>query len=327
MRNIKLKSITTKVILLLLVLFQTLNCEKKKEDKNGEFFTGLFLYNLATDPVCSSFTPESAVAIAELTNLGYPDYYGDISVTASVPPGKQCYYKFTPSSGGLYDFSPFGTRTGSSGTSKGIYHIGLVGKAPTKLPSTTSSFDSENLYTNVPADSSDSNAVVTKPQFYQSANSTRIIIADGTNCTSNCKIGLKITKSGGTTTGSSPNLTCISFGSTTQRIINTARFDETGISFSATSTPCYMLFVSPKSTTMQLTQTRTDSGGTTPTMTLSVSAAVTSTASTFTSATSTTSTTAATLNGLVTPAGSGRYIETKFSPTPSGFTYRMTNSY
>ena len=323
MRNIKLKSFTTKAVVLTVLLFQTLSCEKKKQYDDGDFFTGLFLYNLALDPICSSFTPETAVTISNNASNGYPEYYGNISISPSVPPGKQCYYKFTPTSSGLYDFSAFGTGSGSS-ASKGIFHIGLVGKTPTSIPTTTSSFDTENLYTNVPANYSDTTAVVTEPQFYQSANTTRIIIADGTNCTSNCKIGLKIVKRGSDGGSSTSNVSCSGTG---LQGINTTRFDESGISFPSIFTPCYFLFVSPKSTTMQLTQTRTDSGGTTPTMTLSVSAAVTSSASTFTSASSTTSTTAATLNGLVTPAGSGRYIEAKFSPTPSGFTFKMTNSY
>ncbi|WP_108974133.1 hypothetical protein [Leptospira ryugenii] len=324
MVNEKLTSYAKKVVILTIFLAQTFSCEKKDQYNDADFFTGLLLYNLALDPVCSSFTPETAVTLSNNESNGVPDYYGDISATASVPPGKQCYYKFTPTSAGIYVFSAFGSGTGSfssTSTSKGIYHLGLVGKTPTKIPSTTSFFDDENLFTNVPASYPSETTVVTDPQFYQSANSTRFIIADGTNCTSNCKIGLKIVKRERV---ASANISC---SGTDSKSINTVRFDETGVSISSIGTPCYMLFVSPRSTIMQLTQTRTDSGVTTPTMTLSVSNAVTNTASTFTSATSTTSTTAATLNGLVTPAGSGRYIETRFSPTPTGFAYRITNSY
>lgn len=315
----KIKSFTTKTFILAVILLQSLGCEKKEANDDGEFLLNYLLFTSLSDSVCTSLTPSSA---KDLT-INSGGYYGDISTAPSVPPGKQCYFKFTPTVSGLYQFDSFGVGSTSSDISNGIYHIGLVGKTPTKIPSTTSSFDDENLFTNIPANFSDSTAVVTTAQFYQSANTTRIIIADGTKCTSNCKIGIKIAPGvNGNSIASS--YTCGGAGS---KAINKTRFDESGISFQATSTACYFLFVSPKASTMQLTQTRTDSGGTNPTMTLSVSAAVSSASSTFTSATFTTSTTAATLNGLITPAGSGRYIEAKYSPEPTGFTFRMTNSY
>jgi hypothetical protein len=314
MRNITFQSIRILLVLILLSFFLAIGCAKKEVNDPGEVLLSLFLYQNLTSPVCSSFTPESAPTLTSNSSGSFSNNPSS-SIAVSVPAGKQCYFKFVAPTSNTYIFEE-----SIYNDEKVVYHVGLVNKMQTKIPSSSSSFDSENIFTNL------ANRSPRSDFFYLKANSYRIIMVDGSSCQSSCKITFLITKD-----TSYDGCTSIR-GS--QQIPSSAviRFDESGVSIPtadrSSNSDCYYLFVSPGETVSQLTQTKTYTGGTSVSMVLSVSSPITSTASTFTSSAANTNATAATLSGLSTPTGQGRYVQGAYSNSSSTqYSFTLSNSY
>ncbi|TGK87025.1 hypothetical protein EHQ24_05375 [Leptospira noumeaensis] len=246
---------------------------------------------------------------------GYYSSWNGINAPVSVPPGKKCYFKFIAPSSNSYAFGSDFLRNPSL-----IYHIGLVNKSNTTQPSTSSSFDSENIFTNLP-----SSDTTNQYKFYQKSNASTLIVADGTNCTSNCPVYFTITKN--TKTGDCSSTRGSQIMATSPFVL---RFDDTQVSIPSTGSffDCYYLFISPKDTVSQFTQTKTYLAGSAVSMVLSVSAPVTAVTTTFASAATNTDTTTATVNGLSTSAGQGRYVKATFSNTnDSQNSFNLSNSY
>ncbi len=301
-----------------------LSCKKEKKD-DSDGIMALLLANSIRNPVCSSFTPETAASFQQTAALEYR--LNNLSYAVTVPQGKQCYFKFTPSASGVYGLrTRYGTYYGFPSSDAKI-HLGLIKKNYTKVPASSISFDSENLAANLPASSGGTDwlNLTDLVQFYQNANSSRIVMADGSNCTSDCKIVLEIYQ----------NDQYNDYGCTSNAAMPSTwiRFDESAISLSFrshfSSSPCYYLFGSPVDTTAQFTQTKTYTGVQTLSMVLAISSPVTSPTTVFNSASSNTNNNAATVSGIATQAGQGRYIKTSYSYTiyDSAFSHTLTNSY
>ncbi|WP_108974135.1 hypothetical protein [Leptospira ryugenii] len=312
-----LASVQTHHFFIFTVLFAIFSgCNQPEKNNNEDIALIAFLTPILLRPECSSFSPQSAPTITSNTSGSFqfipPNSSGTIA--ARVPAGKQCYFKFVAPTSDTYLIN---TRNEYNV----LYHIGLANKNQTNLPAKSSSFDSENIFINL-GSSTDFNDYV----FYQKANSYRIILADATNCTSNCLITFGITKN------TSRDACTSTRGS--QQIPSSAviRFDETGVSIPTLSSfstfDCYYLFVSPLETISQLNQTNTYTGGTSVSMVLSVSSPVTSTTTTFVSSATNTSATTATISNLTTSAGQGRYVKGAYSNSNANdFSFRLSNSY
>ncbi len=292
-----------------------LSCKKEKDDTEGIF--AILWANSVLNPVCSSFTPETAQPFVERSASSYG--LNSSSYTVTVPQGKQCYFKFTPSTAGIYRLNSFFGSTDNIYVADIKLHMGLINKLQTKIPSNSVDFDAENLAANL---LTTRESITRLLNFYQNANSSRILMLDGSNC-SECKIKLEITKSDVFNT----------FGCTNNSFVPSGliRFDESGLSlrFSNHTSPCYYLFVSPTNTTAQFTQTKTYTGLQNLSMVLSVSSPITAPTTTFTSAASNTNNSAATVSGITTQAGQGRYIKTDYSYTiyDSNFSHTLSNGY
>lgn len=311
------------ILISLIILSAIFSCQKKKDTAMIDLVQ-LMLMDSYFHPICGSDTPEKAETVPKslYTQDGYAIGYG---TTPYVPAGKKCYYKFVPTTSGIYGFGPDISTNSSS--SKVKYHIYGPNTTPDKLPSGNASFNDTFLYANLNKDSGWNDSAASTGDnsavFFQKANSVRYILVDGTECTSNCEYEFGI----GLTTLLNNQRSCQSLNSV---VTSSVRFDESDIKMEgAKYRGCHFFFISHKDTTSSFMVTRTSTNTSTITLSVSdpVSAAVSKLSSLTYSGNFLSGASTVTISGMVTKAGQGRYIVVDDTDLSQTTRYTLTNSF